>query len=350
VFGLDERQFKAAFVDTAVKVDALDFRPVLENAEALLAAGQRFLSWKGGGLTESTLWERTTNHLNTFLEQLGQLGLSDRVPLLAEDLTGDKAIAAFALRELAIKLQKPSRIVTGKPQHVGDGLVVPYEEVHGTDVDLWFEQLADTIELLRSATTGEPATMAEQGDSEGQEIGVSTSEKAVARAAKDSNQLQLKASADEPLPKKAYSGSPEAVTHAMGALIQGRSPPRNEVSPSSDHLVRPAASPPLLTMALSPGTASTPSETSKPPDAFSDIDLESQALALLFKHPEWTVAQIADHLKTDRKTPYKWAKFRKAAELQFKLKPRKAKDGIVPRGHKTRDGHLEAYDEKDEGE
>jgi hypothetical protein len=45
VFGLDMQEFKAAFVDGAVNVDALDFRPILAAAEALLAAGQRFLSW-----------------------------------------------------------------------------------------------------------------------------------------------------------------------------------------------------------------------------------------------------------------------------------------------------------------
>jgi hypothetical protein len=78
------------------------------------------------------------------------------------------------------------------------------------------------------------------------------------------------------------------------------------------------------------------------------IDLEAQGLALLFQHPDWSVPQIADHLKVNRKTPYKWKKFRNAAESQGKLKPRGPKDRKLRRGHKTRDGQVEAYADEDE--
>jgi hypothetical protein len=83
------------------------------------------------------------------------------------------------------------------------------------------------------------------------------------------------------------------------------------------------------------------------PDPTERIELEDLALSLLFKHPDWTVAQIADRLKVDRKTPYKWEKFRKAAELQGKLKPRGQKERTLRRGHKTRDGQVEAYQDED---
>ena len=74
-----------------------------------------------------------------------------------------------------------------------------------------------------------------------------------------------------------------------------------------------------------------------------EIDLEVQGIALLFKHEDWSLAEIAEHLRVDRKTLYKWKKFRQAAELCGRLKPRGPKDAGPPRGHKTRDGQLEAY-------
>jgi hypothetical protein len=80
------------------------------------------------------------------------------------------------------------------------------------------------------------------------------------------------------------------------------------------------------------------------------IDLEAQALALLFQQPEWSVAQIADNVSVSRTTPYKWEKFRQAAELKGLLKPRGPKAGPPRRGHKTRDGQVEAYDQEDSDE
>ncbi|HEY1379754.1 MAG TPA: hypothetical protein VGF55_23330 [Gemmataceae bacterium] len=106
---------------------------------------------------------------------------------------------------------------------------------------------------------------------------------------------------------------------------------------------------PNLTPAVS--SAAEPARAEDAPadaDPAVTIDLEAQGLALLFQHPDWSVPQIADHLKVNRKTPYKWKKFRNAAESQGKLKPRGPKDRKLRRGHKTRDGQVEAYADEDE--
>jgi hypothetical protein len=79
-----------------------------------------------------------------------------------------------------------------------------------------------------------------------------------------------------------------------------------------------------------------------------EIDQESQAIALLFQYQDWSVARIADYLGVSRQTLYKWDKFREAAELSGRLKPRGPKVGKPRRGHKTRDGRVEAY--QDDGE
>jgi hypothetical protein len=86
------------------------------------------------------------------------------------------------------------------------------------------------------------------------------------------------------------------------------------------------------------------------PAAVPAIDEESQAIALLFTHSEWTIAQIAQHLGKDRTTLYDWPKFRAAAELKGLLKPRGPKTAAPRHGHKTRDGSVEAYSDKVEGE
>ncbi len=83
------------------------------------------------------------------------------------------------------------------------------------------------------------------------------------------------------------------------------------------------------------------------PAPMLEIDLEVQGIALLFKHEHWSLAEIAEQLKVDRKTLYKWKKFRQAAELCGRLKPRGPKDAAPPRGHKTRDGQVEAYADMD---
>jgi hypothetical protein len=87
VFGLNKQEFKAAFVDAAVNVDALDFRPILVSAVALLAAGQRFLSWEVDTLTGNALWVKTEKLLSTFLERLREAKLSEPAPFLRRTRT-----------------------------------------------------------------------------------------------------------------------------------------------------------------------------------------------------------------------------------------------------------------------
>jgi hypothetical protein len=92
-------------------------------------------------------------------------------------------------------------------------------------------------------------------------------------------------------------------------------------------------------------------ETTEPAmDPAAEIDQETQAIALLFQHKDWSINQIADHLHVDRKTPYKWKRFREAATLDGRLKPRGPKDRTPRSGYKTRDGQVEAYADKDEAE
>jgi hypothetical protein len=79
-----------------------------------------------------------------------------------------------------------------------------------------------------------------------------------------------------------------------------------------------------------------------------EMDQECQALVLLFKHPDWTVTEIADHMGISRQTPYKWDKFREAATLSGRLKPRGPKEGQPPEGHKTSDGRVEAYQDENQ--
>jgi hypothetical protein len=101
-----------------------------------------------------------------------------------------------------------------------------------------------------------------------------------------------------------------------------------------------------------PGDAATDTNPSEPvaearPATVPAIDLESQALALLFKEPELSITQIAERLGVDRKTPYGWPKFREAAELKGSLRPRGLRDRSPRRGHKS-GGRVEAYDDANE--
>jgi hypothetical protein len=105
--------------------------------------------------------------------------------------------------------------------------------------------------------------------------------------------------------------------------------------------------------ALSQALAATPvDDTLAPEDTSPPIDLESRALALLFKYPDWTIPQITDHLGVHRSMAYRWPKFRAAAEKAGRMKPRGAKVRAARprRGHKTPDGTVEAYSGRDDGE
>jgi hypothetical protein len=105
----------------------------------------------------------------------------------------------------------------------------------------------------------------------------------------------------------------------------------------------PPAEPPAPPEAARPAPAA---EVANP--GTQDRDLEVTAIGLLFKYPDWSIEQIADHLGVDRSTPYRWPRFREAAKLAKKLKPRKDKGHRPPRGHKAPDGTVEAYDESGE--
>ena len=84
-------------------------------------------------------------------------------------------------------------------------------------------------------------------------------------------------------------------------------------------------------------------DQSKPgPKASSPINLETQAIALLIQHRDWSLGQIATSLGTHRTTIYKWPKFREAAQLAGRLKAREGKERQLPRGHKSCDGRVEA--------
>ena len=118
----------------------------------------------------------------------------------------------------------------------------------------------------------------------------------------------------------------------------GTGPPTISVPPISaaNPLIRQPRSQPES------ATAATPAET--------QIDQEAQAIALLFQHTNWGIAEIAKCLKVNRKTLYKWPNFRKAAELSGRLKPRGPKAGKPRRGHKTPGENVEAYQEEGEDE
>ena len=107
---------------------------------------------------------------------------------------------------------------------------------------------------------------------------------------------------------------------------------------------------PPVTPEVTPATIPTAAPLLASGGSTPEIDLEAQALALLFQHGDWSIAQIAKHLGVGRQTPYGWPKFRQAAELRGILKPRSAKDRTRPRGHKTSDGRVEAYADEDEDE
>ena len=73
------------------------------------------------------------------------------------------------------------------------------------------------------------------------------------------------------------------------------------------------------------------------PELAEALGKQERALVLLLKHPEWSVAKIAKTIGCDRKTPYKWEKFRQA----FKVS--KSGRDALPRGEKSKGGDLEAW-------
>lgn len=73
---------------------------------------------------------------------------------------------------------------------------------------------------------------------------------------------------------------------------------------------------------------------------------EVVGIALLVAHPDWSIKDIADKLKCDRKTPYRWHEFMKFFNI-FKAGRKAERRNLTPRGSKftTEDGAvLEAID------
>jgi hypothetical protein len=79
----------------------------------------------------------------------------------------------------------------------------------------------------------------------------------------------------------------------------------------------------------------------------SGLDKETHGIVILAKEPNLTIPQIAARLGICRQTLYKMKGFRDQAEKQGKIKSRGQK-AAVRRGHKTKDGRVEAYQEEDE--
>jgi hypothetical protein len=87
-------------------------------------------------------------------------------------------------------------------------------------------------------------------------------------------------------------------------------------------------------------------DTSEPSEPRTKIDPEAHAIALLYKRPDLSLAEIASKVGVKRTTLYRWRKFCKAAELAGKYRPKaNSKDSSIPRGSKSSDGTIEAWDE-----
>lgn len=78
-------------------------------------------------------------------------------------------------------------------------------------------------------------------------------------------------------------------------------------------------------------------------------DKESIAIALLFKHPEMSMTDIAERAGVSRQQLYRWDKFVDAAVRSNRMTPQQSRhDSSVHRGHKNKDGTVEAYQRDDD--
>jgi hypothetical protein len=87
----------------------------------------------------------------------------------------------------------------------------------------------------------------------------------------------------------------------------------------------------------------TPGEEQRPPTATAEkeeclIDKETIAIALLVKHPDWTVTQIAKAAGANRTSLYRFPMFMNALKLCQGAAQREFLDSI-PRGARTADRH-----------
>lgn len=76
------------------------------------------------------------------------------------------------------------------------------------------------------------------------------------------------------------------------------------------------------------------------PSLPKDVERRIKALVLIQTYPDWTVEQYAEKLKCSTATLYRDLLINRALELR-------KEDRRLPHGHKSRDGSLEAYGEKE---
>jgi DNA-binding NtrC family response regulator len=86
--------------------------------------------------------------------------------------------------------------------------------------------------------------------------------------------------------------------------------------------------------------------TERPPPALEpslpkEVERRIKALVLIETYPEWTVEQFAEKLKCSTATLYRDPLINRALDLR-------KRDRRIPRGHKTRDGGIEAYSQSDD--
>ena len=78
------------------------------------------------------------------------------------------------------------------------------------------------------------------------------------------------------------------------------------------------------------------------PQSHPDESVDDRATAELVKHPDWTNIQIAEAIGCNPKT----LSNKKQCPKFFAARKAYQSGNPPPRGHKTRDGNIEAYDEE----
>lgn len=82
-----------------------------------------------------------------------------------------------------------------------------------------------------------------------------------------------------------------------------------------------------------------PAATPQPQATESQMSGEARALAILTDHPDWTDKRIAEEAGVHVKTLHRYARFRTARRMV-----RDSGRADLPRGFKTEDGDIEAYE------
>jgi hypothetical protein len=77
------------------------------------------------------------------------------------------------------------------------------------------------------------------------------------------------------------------------------------------------------------------------PSLPKEVERRIKALVLIETYPDWTVEQFAEKLKCSPATMYRDPLINRALDLR-------KKDRRIPRGHKSRDGSIEAYSESED--